>query len=89
MPWLGDGTWVQDAALARAIVRGRTNYRPWSHDLTTATPRDKRVSERNQDRSFFKEKTNGEGNDVAGEGEEAQGKRRFEGGQGPEARKAE
>lgn len=30
MPWLGDGTWVQDAGLARAIVHGRTNYRPWS-----------------------------------------------------------
>ena len=39
MPWLGDGTWVQSASLARDIVHGRTNYRPWSHDLRTATPR--------------------------------------------------
>ena len=38
MPWLGDGTWVEDARLARDIVHGRTNYRPWSHDLSTATP---------------------------------------------------
>jgi hypothetical protein len=36
MPWLGDGTWVADARLAKAIVNGKTNYRPWSGDLTTA-----------------------------------------------------
>ena len=38
MPWLGDGTWVDNPDLARDIVRGRTNYRPWSHDISTATP---------------------------------------------------
>lgn len=38
MPWLGDGTWVPDARQARDIIHGRTNYRPWSHDLSTATP---------------------------------------------------
>lgn len=47
MPWLGDGTWVQDGDLARAIVRGRTNYRPWSHDIATATPREERVMPEN------------------------------------------
>tara|TARA_Y100000310_G_C20337662_1_gene648282 strand:+ start:354 stop:515 length:162 start_codon:yes stop_codon:yes gene_type:complete len=40
MPWLGDGTWVENAGLAKAIVQGQTNYRPWSHDLSTATPRE-------------------------------------------------
>ena len=35
MPWLGDGTWVQDAGLARAIIHGRTNYRPHSGVLPT------------------------------------------------------
>jgi hypothetical protein len=34
MPWLGDGTWVADARLARDIIHGRTNYRPWSHDTS-------------------------------------------------------
>ena len=47
MPYLGDGTWVQDAGLARDIVRGRTNYRPHSGDLTTATPRGERTMDRN------------------------------------------
>jgi hypothetical protein len=37
MPWLGDGTWVQDASLARDIIHGKTNYVPWSHNLSTAT----------------------------------------------------
>ena len=41
MPWLGDGAWCADARLARDIVHGRTRYRPWSHDLSTATPRKK------------------------------------------------
>ena len=45
MPWLGDGTWVEDARLARSIMQGRTNYRPWSHDLDTATPREKKHGE--------------------------------------------
>ena len=37
MPWLGDGTWVQDYRLARAIVHGRTKYRPWSGELPKET----------------------------------------------------
>lgn len=36
IPFLGDGTWVADYKLARDIVHGGTNYRPWSHDLSTA-----------------------------------------------------
>jgi hypothetical protein len=40
MPWLGDGTWVQDARLARAIIHGRTNYRPWSGDISNLTVRE-------------------------------------------------
>ena len=44
MPWLGDGTWVQDANLARSIMQGKTNYRPWSHDLKTATSREMRLT---------------------------------------------
>ena len=39
MPYLGDGTWVEGPDLARDIVRGRTNYRPHSEDLPTATPK--------------------------------------------------
>jgi len=34
MPYLGDGTWVDSPELARDIVRGRTNYRPHSGDVT-------------------------------------------------------
>lgn len=39
MPWLGDGTWVEDANLARAIVNGRTNYVPWSGDVSNLETR--------------------------------------------------
>lgn len=46
MPWLGDGTWVADARLARDIVHGRTHYRPWSHDLATAIKGNPKMSER-------------------------------------------
>lgn len=49
MPWLGDGTWVNDYRLARDIVRGKTNYVPWSGDLTTATPRDLPITGKNPD----------------------------------------
>jgi hypothetical protein len=44
MPWLGDGTWVDNPGLARDIVQGRTNYRPWSGNLSTATPRERRMT---------------------------------------------
>ena len=44
MPWLGDGTWVDDFRRARDIVRGKTNYVPWSGDLNTATPRERKTT---------------------------------------------
>jgi hypothetical protein len=34
MPYLGDGTFVADKNLAQAIIQGKTNYIPWSHDIT-------------------------------------------------------
>ena len=43
MPWLSDGTWVEDWKLARDIVNGKTNYRPWSGDMPTAATKGKPV----------------------------------------------
>lgn len=50
MPWLGDGTWVADANLARAIVNGRTNYRPWSGNTSGLIVRGNRRNEINRER---------------------------------------